>query len=72
MLDIDEEFEEGYYTTLYRYLRTLSPIGEEKVVCEVPTKNGKHIILRTFDQHTFKKQYPALEVKTNNATLLYM
>lgn len=72
LFDIDEEYPEEFYDTLYTFLKTLNPIGEDKVLSEIPTKNGKHIILKTFDQHSFKKQYPEIEIKTNNATLLYM
>ena len=42
-----------------------------KVVAEIPTKNGVHIITTPFNLQQFKQIYPDVDVHKNNPTLLY-
>lgn len=42
-----------------------------KVLAEVSTKNGYHIITNPFNLEAFNKAYPDVEVHKNNPTLLY-
>lgn len=50
--------------------RCKSGFYPETVVAVIPTKNGHHIITRPFD-HTALIFPPNVEIKKNNATLLY-
>ena len=42
-----------------------------KVIAEIPTKNGVHIITTPFNLQQFKQIYPDVDVHKNNPTLLY-
>ena len=42
-----------------------------KVIAEVPTKNGIHLITTPFNLQQFKEKYPDVDVHKNNPTLLY-
>lgn len=53
------------------YLDTLQPAGD-KIIAEIPSKNGKHFITRPFDLYKFKQEYPDIEVHKNNPTNLYI
>ena len=42
-----------------------------KVIEDIPTKNGYHLITTPFNLQQFKKEYPDIDVHKNNPTLLY-
>ena len=42
-----------------------------KILAEVPTKNGVHLITTSFNLQQFKQIYPDVDVHKNNPTLLY-
>ena len=44
---------------------------DERIICEIPTKNGVHLITTSFNLQQFKKEYPDIDVHKNNPTLLY-
>lgn len=47
------------------------PFGEDKIITEIPTKNGVHLITKRFDVMEFKKKYPEVDIVKKNPTLLY-
>jgi len=47
-----------------------NPPGD-KYITSIPTKNGIHIITKPFDKSTFSKEYPNIDIQTNNPTILY-
>jgi hypothetical protein len=49
-----------------------APFGKDKIISEIPTKNGFHLITERFDVMEFKKQYPEIDVQKKNPTLLYL
>jgi len=53
------------------FINALQPEGN-KVVAEIPTKNGVHLITTPFRMNEFKKEYPKVEVHRDNPTVLYM
>ena len=55
-------------------INLLNPFDDErnKYICEIPTKNGCHLITRPFELNKFKEIYPYIDVHKNNPTLLYM
>jgi hypothetical protein len=42
-----------------------------KVIAEIPTKSGIHLITTPFNLQQFKEEYPDIDVHKNNPTLLY-
>lgn len=42
-----------------------------KVIEDIPTKNGYHLITTPFNLQQFKEKYPDIDVHKNNPTLLY-
>ncbi len=45
---------------------------EDKVIAEIPTKNGIHIITKPFNSQEFSKKYPTIEIHKNNPTILFI
>ena len=52
------------------FINGLRPEGY-KCICEIPTKNGYHLITERFDVLEFKKKYPEIDIQKKNPTLLY-
>ncbi len=48
------------------------PFGEDKIITEIPTKNGYHLITKRFDVMKFKEKYPEIDIQKKNPTLLYL
>ena len=48
------------------------PFGEDKVITEIPTKNGYHLITKRFDVIEFAKRFPNIDIQKKNPTLLYL
>ena len=48
------------------------PFAEDKVIAEIPTKNGFHLITKRFDVIEFKKRCPEVDIQKKNPTLLYL
>ena len=48
------------------------PFGKDKIIAEIPTKNGYHLITERFDVMEFQKKYPDLDIQKKNPTLLYL
>lgn len=46
-------------------------LNDSKIIAEIPTKNGVHLITKRFDIKTFSEQYPDLDIQKKNPTLLY-
>ena len=42
-----------------------------KVIAEIPTKSGIHLITTPFNLQQFKEKYPDIDIHRNNPTLLY-
>jgi hypothetical protein len=47
------------------------PYRNAKVIAEIPTKSGIHLITTPFNLQQFKEKYPDIDVHKNNPTLLY-
>lgn len=75
LIDIDNDL--GYNKEEIRnFISTLKPLNEnnepiDKVVMEVPTRNGIHFLSTGFDMYTFKQTYPNIDVHKDGITLLY-
>ena len=47
------------------------PIGSDKIIEIIPTKNGYHLITEKFNLKTFKEIFSEIDVQKKNPTLLY-
>jgi len=43
-----------------------------KIIANIPTKNGTHLITERFDVKTFSEKYPEIDIQKKNPTLLYL
>jgi hypothetical protein len=48
------------------------PFGKNKIIAEIPTKNGFHLITERFDVMEFSKKFPNIDIQKKNPTLLYL
>jgi hypothetical protein len=48
------------------------PFGKDKIIAEIPTKNGFHLITERFDVMEFSKKFPNIDIQKKNPTLLYL
>jgi hypothetical protein len=69
IVDIDTKSPDSILE-IRQFLHGLRPIGD-KVILEIPTKNGCHLICNRFDLSNFKRDYPDIDVQKKNPTLLY-
>jgi hypothetical protein len=49
-----------------------APFGKDKIISEIPTKNGYHLITDRFDVMSFKNAFPDIDIQKKNPTLLYI
>ena len=71
IVDIDSK-DENYDREIQLYINTqCRPFGM-KIIANIPTKNGQHLITDRFDVMQFKKQYPEIDIQKKNPTLLYL
>lgn len=57
---------------VYMFLKSVEPLDVEKVIAEIPTKNGIHLITKAFNSKVFGERFPQHEVHKNNPTVLYI
>jgi hypothetical protein len=48
------------------------PFGKDKIISEIPTKNGYHLITDRFDVMEFNKHFPDTDIQKKNPTLLFL
>lgn len=71
IVDIDTK-DENYDREIQLYINTqCRPFGM-KIIANIPTKNGHHLITDRFDAMEFKKKYPEVDIQKKNPTLLYL
>jgi len=71
IIDIDGNFDDDYIFELVYYINDCRPKGY-KLVTELSTKNGLHIITRPFDLRGFKDKYPEVEIHKDNPINLFI
>jgi hypothetical protein len=69
IVDIDTK-DEIVREDIRAFINGLRPDGY-KCICEIPTKNGVHLITERFDVKSFSEQYPEIDIQKKNPTLLY-
>lgn len=72
IVDVDEE-EMGLVGDIKSYINSLQPKEvEDKILIEIPSRTGVHLITSSFNLADFKKKYPSIDVQKNNPTNLYI
>jgi hypothetical protein len=56
--------------TMLAFINTCDPIGDDKIIAKIQTRNGWHVITKPFNMATFATKYPEIEVHKNNPTIL--
>lgn len=75
ILDVDQEQAERIdERDLRLYLNSQQPIGEEKVIVTIPSRNGYHVITKPFDPRSFSNEYRfrGIQIHKNNPTNLFI
>ena len=70
ILDIDE-INEDLDRKIQKYIYYIEPVGP-KVIVNLPSRSGNHIISKPFNLKVFKEEFPEIEVHKNNPTNLYI
>lgn len=52
-------------------LAVIEPLHTTKIIANIPTKNGYHLITRPFNTEKFSKEFPQIDIHKNNPTILY-
>lgn len=72
LIDLDIEHIKFKYDII-NFINTLEPIDKtNKLIVEVPSKNGLHLITTSFNLQKFNLKYPDIEVHKDNPTNLYI
>jgi len=71
IIDLDGEIEDSYVDQLLKVITESQPIGD-KLIVELPTKNGVHLVVRPFDMRTFRELWPTIDIHKDNPINLYI
>ena len=72
--NLEPAWEDIAYFIDYKCDPKIDPINtffDTKIIADIPTKNGNHLITTPFNLQQFKEKYPDIDVHKNNPTLLY-
>lgn len=69
IVDVDTDCPKTIWY-IKKKINIVDPIGM-KIICEIPTRNGLHLITHPFNSFEFKKDYPEVDIQKKNPTLLY-
>lgn len=72
IIDIDEELDETTYEKLKEIIYVSSPTDFNKILLELPTKNGMHLITKPFNTNIFKDEFPSIDIHKDNPINLYI
>lgn len=71
ILDIDNPYNLHWLELMKKFINKEQPEGD-KIIAELPTKNGVHLITKPFNLKEFGSVYPAVEVHKDNPVNLYI
>lgn len=71
IIDLDGNFDESYLEAMVQFIDDCQPQGN-KLVIQLPTKNGIHLITKPFDLRDFKNKYPEIDIHKDNPVNLYV
>jgi predicted HicB family RNase H-like nuclease len=69
---IDIDSEDLIYLEEIKNIINESKPNTDKIICEIPSKSGIHLIVRPFDIREFKNKFKNIEIKKDNPTNLYI
>ena len=75
IVDIDkvDEGNEGFAKHVREVKQEIYNIDpHDEVICEIPSKNGVHLITKPFRVDYFKDAFPKIDIQKNNPTNLYI
>lgn len=72
IVDIDVHYPDNQVTAfaISEFISKIEPIGH-KVLANIPTKNGLHLITTAFNKAKFKEVYPEIDIHGDNPTVLF-
>ena len=71
IIDIDGDFDDEWLLGMIRFIDNCKPEGN-KLVTQLPTKNGIHLITKPFDLQDFKNKYSEIDIHKDNPINLYV
>lgn len=73
LLDIDTKEDFDLSTKIVKYLNDIcEPIGRDKLIAVIPSRQGYHLIVKPFNTERFSEQFPDIGIHKNNPTNLYI
>lgn len=73
IIDIDTLDSERYNTQMPAFIDSLEPhTFSSKIIGKVYSKSGYHYITTPFNKQVFQKEFPDVDIQTNNFTNLYI
>lgn len=72
IIDIDGEINNDYKSNIIDVINKSRPDDINKVIIELPTKNGIHLITKPFDLREFKEKFPEIDIHKDNPINLYI
>jgi hypothetical protein len=71
IIDIDTR-DEALDRAVQEFINTqCNPVGM-KIIANIPTKNGSHLITTPFNSQMFGTRYPEIDIHKDNPTILYI
>lgn len=71
IIDIDGTYEEEWVLKMIHFIDDCKPEGN-KIIAQLPTKNGLHIITKPFDLQDFRNEYSEIDIHKDNPINLYI
>ena len=69
--NIEGEITEDRVEVFKQQINLLEPIGD-KIIANIPTKNGFHLITKPFNSEKFSQMFPVIQLHKNNPTVLFI
>lgn len=71
IVDLDKE-DLSKLSEIIDAICSCEPINIVKIVAQIPSKSGLHLITNRFNRKKFAEWYPEIQIHTNNPTNLYI
>jgi bisphosphoglycerate-dependent phosphoglycerate mutase len=71
IIDLDGIIEQDYLNKMIDIIYNCQPVGD-KILIQLPTKNGLHLITKPFDLRDFRNIYPNIDIHKDNPINLYI
>ena len=71
IIDLDGIITDSYLCEVKTLINSYMPIGD-KIIVELPTKNGMHLLTKPFDRRTFMLKYPSVDLHRDNPINLFI